>query len=249
MSRNRRGRKTDDGRRIPQDRRPPAGAGAALGLLPSVLCLLSAVFTCGCEVDDGNAPIAKSYYLNPYKDVHALGRVTLVELENVSEYPGIAAEMTTALYAALQKRQLFGLTVIRQEDPLWQNLRQRLGSVDGIKQIATMREALKSDAVLIGTITQYQPYPHMVLGLRLTLLDLTDGDVLWGLEQVWDSSDKSIRKRIQQWAGVASLREDLVVMSFLNFSKFVAYESAQTFELKKAEAPAPASPVRTTWQY
>jgi hypothetical protein len=222
---------------------------AVFCLLSSALCLLSSVFICGCAADDGNAPVTKSFYLNPYKDVHSLGRVTLVELENISNYPGISSEMTTALFAAFQKRQLFGLDVVRQDDPLWQNLHQQLGSLDGLRQIGTMRETLKSEAILIGTITQYQPYPRMVVGLRLTLLDLTDGDVLWGMEQVWDSADGSTRTRIKQWAHAASLREDIVVMSFLDFSKFIAYEAARTFDLKKETAPSTTSPVRTTWQY
>jgi hypothetical protein len=218
-------------------------------LLSSVLCLLSSVFIYGCEADDGNAPMAESFYLNSYKDVHSLGRVTLVELENTSDYPTISSEMTTALFNALQKKQVFGLNVVHQDDPAWQSLRHRENSPEGLKRIAAIREALKCDGLLLGTITQYQPYPKMVIGLRLELLDLTDGDLLWGLEQVWDSSDNSTRKRIKHWAGAATLREDLIVMSSLNFSKFIAYETAQTFEQKKAAAPTTASPVRTTWQY
>ena len=243
MSRDGQGHMTGEGR-------PLRGHQAALRWSASALCALSSIFICGCEADDGNAPMEKSFYLNPYKDVRSLGRVTLVELENLSDYPNIPSEMTEALYSALLKRQLFGLNVIHQDDPLWQSLRQKLQSLDGLKQIGTMRESLKADALLIGTVTQYQPYPRMTVGLRLTLLDLTDGDVLWGMEQVWDSSDNSTRKRISHWAGAASLREELVVMSSLNFSKFVAYEAAQTFELTKpVEQPAPANPVRSTWQY
>jgi hypothetical protein len=193
--------------------------------------------------------MAESFYLNPYKDVHSLGRVSLVELDNVSAYPDIAPQMTTALFNALEKRQFFGLNIIHQDDPSWRSLRQSLDSLDPLKQIGAMRETLKSDGLLVGTITQYQPYPRLVIGLRLKLLDLTDGQLLWGLEQVWDSSDISTRKRIQHWSSAASLREDLVVMSSLNFSKFVAYETAQTFQQKKENTATTTSPVPTTWQY
>jgi hypothetical protein len=193
--------------------------------------------------------MAESFYLNPYRDVHSLGRVALVELDNMSAYPDIAPQVTTALFAALQKRQLFSLNTIRQDDPSWRSLRQNLDSLDNLKQIGVIRETLKSDGLLIGTITQYQPYPRLVIGLKLKLLDLTDGQLLWGLEQVWDSSDISTRKRIKHWSSAASLREDLVVMSSLNFSKFIAYETAQTFEQKKATTPTTTSPVPTTWQY
>jgi hypothetical protein len=74
----------------------------------------------------------------------------------------------------------------------------------------------------------------MALGLRLKLIDLTDGQLLWGLEQIWDTADHSIEKRIEQYfknelrSGVASLREELVVISSLRFGKFVAYEVAET---------------------
>ncbi len=98
------------------------------------------------------------------------------------------------------------------------------------------RETLKCNGLLVGTVTEYTPYPHMSLGLRLKLLDLTDGQLLWGLEQVWDSSDGDIQRRIKRYfkddlrTGFASLREELVVVSPLKFGKFVAYEVAETFE-------------------
>ncbi|MCU0918141.1 MAG: hypothetical protein MUC88_26795, partial [Planctomycetes bacterium] len=90
------------------------------------------------------------------------------------------------------------------------------------------------NGLLLGTVTKYEPYPHMVLGLRLKLLDLTDGQLLWGMEQVWDSSDRTIRKRIQtylrtrQRSGQSALQEELVIASPTNFCKFVAYEVAST---------------------
>jgi hypothetical protein len=220
-------------------------SAAVSGCLSVVLCLLPSLVLSGCEADDGNAPMAESFYLNAYKDVHSLGRVALVELDNISDYPGISSEMTAALFAALEKKQFFSLTVIHQDDPIWQSIRRQSGSREGLKQIEAMRETLKCDALLTGTITQYQPYPKMVIGLRLKLVDLTDGDLLWGLEQVWDSSDNSTRKRIKHWASAATLREDLIIMSSLNFTKFIAYETAQTLEQKGTATPATDGPVRT----
>jgi hypothetical protein len=79
----------------------------------------------------------------------------------------------------------------------------------------------------------------MVVGLRLKLLDLTDGQLLWGLEQVWDSADKSIQKRIKEYlkeqrkTGESELREELVVVSPMSFCKFVAYEVAGTLQRSK----------------
>jgi len=203
-----------------------------------VVAVLLLGLLCGCESQSDNG-MANSYYLNPHKDLRRLGRVALVELDNLSGYPEISANMTDALFLAVQKKQVFGLTVIRQQDPDWSRLQGNLDSVQALQQLPTLRADFKCNGLLVGTITQYQPYPHLVIGLRLKLLDLTDGQLLWGLEQVWDSGDKSVQKRIEtyfskeQRSGVAPVREELVAVSPLNFAKFVAYEVAQTLERQR----------------
>lgn len=191
---------------------------------------------CGCETPLNHSAMTNSYYLNPYKDLHSLGRVALVEFDNNSGYPNISIDMTKALFVALQKKQLFGLTIVHQGDPEWRSLQENIDSFQALKKLLTMRESLKCNGLLVATITEYQPYPHLSIGLRLKLLDLTDGQLLWGLEQVWDTADKSIEKRIKQYfkaelrSGVASLREELVVISSLKFAKFVTYEIAKTLD-------------------
>ncbi|MEN6424055.1 MAG: hypothetical protein ABFE13_01735 [Phycisphaerales bacterium] len=206
------------------------------------LCLLATLALgpiCGCRSGKENGGMANSYFLDPSKDLRALGRVALVELENTSGYPPISTEITQALYLETQKRQLFGLLVVRQDDPAWRSLQENIDSLQAMRQLVVLKETLRSNALLLGTITQYQPYPHMVIGLRLKLLDLTDGQLIWGLEQVWDSADKTIQKRIQKYfgqqlrSGHSPLNEDLVVVSSLNFCKFVSYEVAATLQQPK----------------
>lgn len=174
------------------------------------------------------------YYLNPHKNLPAIGTVVLVELDNDSSYPQISADMTQALFRALQKKQIFSVAVVRQTDPAWRSLQVDADSPHTLDQIAAMRRALKSNALLVGTVTTYQPYPHMTIGLRLKLVDLTDGQLLWAFEQVWDTTDKITEKRIKDYfhdqirTGFAPQAEQLVVVSSLEFVKFVAYEVAQT---------------------
>jgi hypothetical protein len=202
-------------------------------------CLLAVLLPglfCGCESQWEKGVMAGSYYLDPYKDLRKLGRVALVELDNMSGYPEISTDMTDALFLAVQKKQIFGLSVIRQQDQDWRSLQENLDSLQVMRQLLTLQETLKCNGLLVGTVTQYQPYPHMVIALRLKLLDLTDGQILWGIEHVWDSTDKGIQKRIkahfndQQGSESAPLREDLVTVSALSFAKFVAFEVAETLE-------------------
>ncbi len=211
--------------------------------------LLLLVLLSGCGVYRLSVPAADYYYLNPDKDLFAIGRAALVDLGNDSSYPAISTDVTEALFRALQKKQVFGLTLVHQSDPAWRSLQldldsgsQMKNSVFGVSstytldQLFAMRKTLKCDAILIGTITGYQPYPHMSIGLRLKLVDLKDGQLLWALEQIWDSTDKTTENRAKRYfgrtirLGPAPLGERLATVSLLKFIKFVAYEVAETLQ-------------------
>ncbi len=199
-----------------------------------LLVVIFVLFLSGCRLYRENGPMGGAYYINPDKDMRSIGRVAMIEMENESSYPQISTDVTEALFLALQKKQIFGLTVVSQDDPSWRGLHSELDSTLTLKQLLAIREMLKCDAVLVGTVTEYQPYPRMAIGIRLKLLDLNDGQILWAFEQVWDCADRSTETRIKKYfqsqmrSGFAPLREELVVMSSLKFIKFVAYEVAET---------------------
>jgi hypothetical protein len=216
--------------------RGPRPWRAGLGL-PAMLALL---LVCSCESKQGDA-MANAYYLSPNKDLRRVGRVALVEMDETSSSPEIAAAVTDSLFLETQKKQVFGVMVVRRDNPLWPSLQENLDSLQALRQLVAVRETINCNGLLVGTVTRYQPYPHMVVGLRLKLLDLTDGQLLWGMEQVWDSADRSIQKRIktylkdQRRSEQSGLREELVVVSPLIFCKFVAYEVAGTFDRAKTQ--------------
>ena len=188
----------------------------------------------GCNF--GVAPVPKGdyYYSNPGKSLSTVGRVTIIELENDSSYPQISSDITESLYQALQKKQIFGLTVIHRNDPSWRSLQLNGNSTYSLDQISAMYNTLKCDGVLTGTITEFRPYPHMAIGLRLKLLDLRDGELIWALEQIWDIADKKTESRIQRYfkaqksSGFTPLYQQLLDVSPLEFIKFVSYEVAET---------------------
>lgn len=206
-----------------------AGRAGWCIVLPLLAVLLS-----GCRTHQPPAPSVAYYYLNPSKTLTAVGRVAIVEMENNSSYPQVSADVTTALFQALQKKQVFGLTVVHRDDPSWRSLQLEGNSTYGLDQLLSVRETLKCDGLLLGTITEFRPFPHMAVGLRLKLLDLRDGQLLWALEQVWDSADKTTEKRIKDYfksekrAGFAPLHEQLAAVSPLEFIRFVSFEVAET---------------------
>jgi len=206
----------------------------ALWLVVLCLSLMS-----GCVLNDNGRQAADYYYLNPHKDLSSAGRVVVVELENDSMYPPISNEMTEALFQAIQKKQLFGITVVRQNNPIYKTLQLDSGPPYALEQLVSMRQQLNCNAILVGTVNAYQPYPHMSIGLELRLLDLADGQLLWALEQIWDTTDKTTEQRIANYfeaemrSGSGELREKLVVVSPLKFVKFVAYEIAETLQSQR----------------
>ncbi len=176
-----------------------------------------------------------SYYLNPAKDINQIGRVALIDLNNSSTVHHISENVTDALYQEMQKKQIFGLIRIQQDNPAWRVMQLDPDSNYTLEQIALMRKTLKCDGVLTGTITVYEPYPHLTLGLRLRLVDLTDGQLLWAIEQVWDTTDKSTRDRIEAYytpkkiiLNDENLSGQLGSVSSLKFFKFVAHEITDT---------------------
>ena len=215
--------------------------------LRTSLLLLPAIFCCGCILHNPARQKANYYYLNQHKNLSAVRRVAIITLTNESSYPMINTDVTEAMFQALQKRQLFSLSIIEQTNTLWRSMqldstatRQRQAETFGVRstytprQLLDMRNTLRCNAILTGTVTQYQPYPHMAIGLRLKLVDLTDGQFLWAIEQIWDTADKNIQHRARNYfrsqirPGFEPLREDLVVVSPIEFLKFVTYEISET---------------------
>ena len=218
----------------------PTDARSLIYRLP--LILLSSMFalTTGCgQFNGARDPKEECFYLNPKKDITAIGRAAVVELENESSYPDISTDTTDALFHALQKKQVFGLFIVRRQDPLWRSLQIEPDLPYTLERLLATQTTLKCDAILVGAITHYQPYPHLTIGLRIKLVDLKDGELLWAIEQVWDAADKTIEYRIKHYlqhqtrSGTAPLREELATVSTLDFTKFVAYEVAETLEAKK----------------
>jgi hypothetical protein len=204
-----------------------------------ILLAIQAVLLTGCGryFYPPQEPAPHTYYLNPAKEVQAIGRVALIELSNKSTVHQISPNMTDALFQEIQKRQLFGVRKVAEDDPAWRSLELNIDMTYSYDELAQMRQILKCDAVLMGTITGYEPYPHMAVGLRLRLIDLSDGQLVWAMEQVWDTTDKTTRNRIEWYyspKGILvhdeNLSGQLGSISSLKFFKFVAYEITQTLQ-------------------
>jgi hypothetical protein len=203
--------------------------------LKTTLLLSVIVGLSGCAFDfDNQSAATKCYYRNPNKRISSMGRVAIVELSNETGYPAISTDVSETLYNQLQKRQVVGLFVVHQSDPLWKALELPPLPPYDLQRLADIRSSLKCDALLVGTVTEYKPYPHLTVGLRLKMIDLSDGQLVWGYEQIWDTADKTCEQRAEKYyrtqknTDFSLLRKKLISASSIEFLKFILFEVSQT---------------------
>ena len=191
------------------------------------------------------------YYLESSQSLHAIHRVVFIQLDGGTRHPQIASVMTEALFAALQDRGIFQVDVMSEDHPQCQDLPLRSREGFTIEQLNAIRQALRCDAVLLGEVTQFLPHPRMQAGLSLRLIDLKNGQLVWGVENVWDSTDLRVEKRIEDFFedrmrhGYEPVDECLAYSSPRTFGKFVAYEVSNTLPSRGLQPPPPTPAQRS----
>lgn len=202
------------------------------------LLTISLMLASGCSLIMPKTPAANPlrYYRYQGADLSRVGRVVMLELKNLSSNPQLGNDITVALAEEIQKKQIFGLDTIYPTDPQWKSA--DLGSSDEYskEQLSDFRTKLKADALLFGKIIHYRPYPRNSVGLKLQLVDCRTGQLLWAIDQVWDSTDAAVEKRIESFftlqmrSGYDPMQWKLTMLSPRIYNKFVAYEIARTLE-------------------
>ena len=186
----------------------------------------------------------RSYYVNPQANFPTVGRVALLELDNQTTRAELSETFTQTLADGLGKRHLFSIQKVMQSDPAWQT--HRLGNMQShsLSDLASARQALGVDAVMFGTLHRYMSFPHLQIGLTLRMVDTRSGQLLWAFEDVWDSSDKAVERRMQKYfrehlrTGYEPMNWQILITSPRAFEQFAAYEIAQTLpELPKNVIP------------
>lgn len=200
-----------------------------------IILLLNALMLPGCMISRTVVPERGHYYVDPHVDFTCVGKVVVFELDNRTNSSDIEINLTKAIANGLEKKHIFSVKTLTKTDPQWTNL--DLEQVDNytFQELMDIRNLLNADAVMYGTITEHNPYPHMSMGMHLKLIDLHSGDLLWAFEQVWDTSDKRVECRMKMFydgnmrEGYEPLNWRLFISSPKAFNKFVVQEVAQTF--------------------
>jgi hypothetical protein len=204
-----------------------------INLTPVIISLL-VLLVSGCYTSYKPEKLSNHYYVDKEAIKRDISRVAFLEMDNETGYPEISSQVTDQLYSELQKQQAFSVNVISKEDPRWVKMQLEDKRSYNIDEISMIYENLNQDALLFGKVTEYSPYPHLVIGFRLKLISLKDARLLWGFEQIWDSSDNTTGDRIKKYiqtrmsSDEEALKSELMTVSTRQFLKFAAYEAAST---------------------
>lgn len=201
----------------------------------AVLFLTALVSTvlngCGPEATE---PASIGHYLHSPESVSRLGRVVFVELGDRSGDERFAKTMTDAISRSIRHKKLFHVDVLRRSEPVCRILPVDKQEALTYEELMDLRRRLNCDALLFGWVDKYSPYPHMEAGIYLRLMDLDCGQLVWGVDHVWDTGEKNVERRIRDFhhATAAGGQEPaewrMGVMSPRTFGRFVAFEIGQT---------------------
>jgi hypothetical protein len=184
-------------------------------------------------------------YMPSAEALWRLKRVVLVELDPRDASPQVARELSESVFLAVQNRRVFPVDLMASASaiPIAVSMPAGQGPRFTLEQLGEMRSALKCDAVLVGAVTGFEPYPGAWIAVQLWLVDLRTGHVMWGVDHAWRTTDEATSKRMRRYFnpvggedGADPIR--LAEMSPRMFTSFVAFELANALP----QPPGPASP-------
>lgn len=122
----------------------------------------------------------------------------------------------------------------RDQIGLFTQGRRQLVSTDALPfgLLEKVRKVTAADALLFTDITSYSPYPPLRIGVRMKLVDLSTGNLIWAFDTVFDASAPAVansarRHFLDRNPSVAP--GDLSYTVLQNPSRFASYVGAAAF--------------------
>jgi hypothetical protein len=146
-----------------------------------------------------------NYYLINHKLPSEIRRVAMLPLtasqNNHASGTGREA-FEPVLYGELTKSRVFELVRVSTE-----KMEQWTGKIGWSSHdelpadfLAKIREQTGCDAILFSELSFYRPYPPVAIGWRLLLVKSDDGQVLWSVDEIFDSGEPRIMNSARRFA-------------------------------------------------
>lgn len=178
---------------------PAPGRLGVLGFLAGLVALVTAGCATFAPADQVRGP---SYRPGNYFNAAARWplhwkRVAVLPLaETAANDPELDGrrQLEPVLLTELAKLQRFEVQVVSATDLRRWTGRETWRASDELPQdfFARLRQATGCDAVLFCELTRFEPYPPLVVGWRLTLVEGERGQVWWAVDEVFDASEPAV---------------------------------------------------------
>ncbi len=171
-----------------------------------------------------------NYYKSEEYSNTTLHRVLLLPFTIESRRDKVVDEVTEAFYIELQKSAKFDIIIpqgfqdiLSQQKDIWNR---------GLIRPETLVEAKKRykvEAIIFGTITQYQPYEPPILGIKIGMFSAMSGNIMWSSDAIFDSSESSVIKLVKSYHKKHYQRKQslyewkIILLSMKRYAQFAAH--------------------------
>ena len=169
-----------------------------------------------------------------YKNT-SIQRVLLLPFTIETNRDKVVDEVTEAFSIELQKSAKFDIIIPQEfQDILSQQKDVWTRGLIRAETVVEAKKRYKVDAIIFGTITQYQPYEPPVLGIKIGMFSARTGNIMWSADAIFDSSQASVIKLLksyhkEQYQRKQSLYDwNLILLSMRRYAQFVAYHMLAT---------------------
>ena len=154
--------------------------------------LFAAMALGACQMQRPPEQRAVDSYLADPRDLANVRRVMVLPFD---EEPGVDADcmqMRDIYVAELQKLRRFDILPLPESaievDELNRSVRRGRMSTDAVVRLC---DRYHLDGVLVGTVTSFRAYTPPILGMRTQLVSVHSGAIVWAVDAIYDSSDRS----------------------------------------------------------
>lgn len=171
-------------------------------------------------------PVFSNYFVHPFYQQERPIRVLVLPFAYKGKYAGSESDFMDSFVRELKKQNYF--EVVQVEDVSGIISVEKIQAIDFIDQKKLMRlgYALNVDGVIVGTITEYNPYEPIILGARFSMYSTESGKKLWAVDEILDSRLKNVaqsarnfhRHEVNQKKQL--FKNDLVLISMSSFTQY-----------------------------
>ncbi len=213
--------------------------------ITTTLFFFIVISTNGCVISDMAGSVQSALFTKEFDSISyhkseeynntSVQRVLLLPLTIESRRDKVVNDVTEAFFIELQRSAKFDIVEAREfQDILSQQKDVWTRGLIRAETVVEAKKRYKVDAIIFGTITQYQPYEPPVLGIKIGMFSARSGNIMWSADAIFDSSQASVIKLLKsyhkkQYQKKQSLYDwKLILLSMKRYAQFVAYHMIAT---------------------